>query len=428
MVRPRRLSGRTITPVGLVGVSLLASSFGLADVAVADYREGRQTVGNRLLSVGFDSDDGSVNVGLEPAAGPSYLTTPLTDEEWVDITLRTDCENAVPGIETWDVVIHRGSAMLDPGEDVDWTLETDAEINLGALAVDFRSDRMPIASWRCAIGKVNETPFTLYFDGYFAFSPEIATDAMIDDQSTKYSADVMDRLVYAKCPAMQFLASDSATAYCQYQLGRGRTVRAGSYLVKMPKGYGSPVARRSYGMRYSQRLVDCPSKYERFIASFNGAVGDRSTAHRLRAPRAMCGASYLWDVPGSAARAATRGKRTFIGWTHGTNAGGFDDMNIFQCRFRARRVAGGARRYRVRCANKVGDRSTYTFTIRAKRPARPERSSGGGSGGGGGGSGGAGGQYAGKTCDEIGHSYTVPPGADREHDADGDGVACESQG
>jgi len=36
-------------------------------------------------------------------------------------------------------------------------------------------------------------------------------------------------------------------------------------------------------------------------------------------------------------------------------------------------------------------------------------------------------QYAGMNCTEIGHSFTVTPGSDPEHDADNDGVACESQ-
>lgn len=38
-----------------------------------------------------------------------------------------------------------------------------------------------------------------------------------------------------------------------------------------------------------------------------------------------------------------------------------------------------------------------------------------------------GGSYAGMNCTEIGHSFTVEPGSDPEHDADNDGVACESQ-
>jgi hypothetical protein len=30
------------------------------------------------------------------------------------------------------------------------------------------------------------------------------------------------------------------------------------------------------------------------------------------------------------------------------------------------------------------------------------------------------------TCAEIGHSFTVTPGSDPEHDRDDDGIACES--
>jgi hypothetical protein len=41
-------------------------------------------------------------------------------------------------------------------------------------------------------------------------------------------------------------------------------------------------------------------------------------------------------------------------------------------------------------------------------------------------SGAAGASYAGMTCAEIGHSFSVTPGSDPEHDADNDGIACES--
>ncbi len=35
--------------------------------------------------------------------------------------------------------------------------------------------------------------------------------------------------------------------------------------------------------------------------------------------------------------------------------------------------------------------------------------------------------YSGMNCSEIGHSFHVTPGSDPDHDADNDGVACESQ-
>jgi hypothetical protein len=47
---------------------------------------------------------------------------------------------------------------------------------------------------------------------------------------------------------------------------------------------------------------------------------------------------------------------------------------------------------------------------------------------GGGGSGGSSSNYAGMNCSEIGHSFNVTPGSDPEHDADNDGIACESYG
>jgi hypothetical protein len=39
---------------------------------------------------------------------------------------------------------------------------------------------------------------------------------------------------------------------------------------------------------------------------------------------------------------------------------------------------------------------------------------------------GSGSDYAGLNCSEIGHSFEVAPGSDPEHDADNDGLACES--
>jgi hypothetical protein len=57
----------------------------------------------------------------------------------------------------------------------------------------------------------------------------------------------------------------------------------------------------------------------------------------------------------------------------------------------------------------------------ARKAAEQVPSGGNDSGGGGAG------QYAGMNCTEIGHSFMVTPGSDPDHDADNDGVACESQ-
>jgi len=61
---------------------------------------------------------------------------------------------------------------------------------------------------------------------------------------------------------------------------------------------------------------------------------------------------------------------------------------------------------------------THTVTVEATPAAGYDDSydSGGGS------------SYAGMNCSEIGHSFSVTPGSDPEHDADNDGIACESYG
>ncbi|HEY4277761.1 MAG TPA: hypothetical protein VGM91_06055 [Conexibacter sp.] len=67
---------------------------------------------------------------------------------------------------------------------------------------------------------------------------------------------------------------------------------------------------------------------------------------------------------------------------------------------------------------------TQTVTVQAQPVAAPP-SSGDSSRGGGDGADPAA-DYAGMNCSEIGHSFNVTPGSDPEHDADNDGVACES--
>ena len=66
---------------------------------------------------------------------------------------------------------------------------------------------------------------------------------------------------------------------------------------------------------------------------------------------------------------------------------------------------------------------THTVTVEAT-PAADAGGYGGSYDSGGGSSS----SYAGMTCSEIGHSFTVTPGSDPEHDADNDGIACESYG
>jgi hypothetical protein len=77
-----------------------------------------------------------------------------------------------------------------------------------------------------------------------------------------------------------------------------------------------------------------------------------------------------------------------------------------------KRVAAAAR------AQRIADAKARAAERKAAEQAATESSNSGGGGGA---------QYAGLNCTEIGHSFTVTPGSDPEHDRDGDGIACESQ-
>lgn len=78
-----------------------------------------------------------------------------------------------------------------------------------------------------------------------------------------------------------------------------------------------------------------------------------------------------------------------------------------------------ARRAVVRLKRQQRAQAAATAEMRRGAAEKTSPSDGGPAGGAG--------EFAGMTCPEIGHSFMVTPGSDPDHDADNDGVACESQ-
>lgn len=127
----------------------------------------------------------------------------------------------------------------------------------------------------------------------------------------------------------------------------------------------------------------------------------RAAAHVLerRARHAFSSAHYATAI--ATAREARR--------LYGTAASAAPDIRSeAEQRRAARHAAARLRRLQLAQAR-----------VQREGAAQPPPSSGG--------SGGGAGQYGGMTCPEIGHSFSVPPGSDPAHDADNDGIACESQ-
>jgi hypothetical protein len=115
-----------------------------------------------------------------------------------------------------------------------------------------------------------------------------------------------------------------------------------------------------------------------------------------------------------------------VGLVIGAAAGGSGTKTVTDARDVVRTETTTVPVERVKTVTKVRRVvRVHTKTVTVQAQAAPV-DSGGGSGGSDSGSGSDGSQYAGMTCAEIGHSFTVTPGSDPEHDADNDGIACEA--
>ena len=388
----------------------------------ASARSGQQTVGATTLSASYDGSSQVIVTATNSAVGlenPLAVTSPAK----IDAKLQMDCTAGHQDRDPAEITIAVGKAELDPSNDAsNILLDTPQKEPTELFATFLDENELQYKDWRCLTGTVDGVPFTFYFDGYGAFTTAIATAAVRDDLDQLYSAAVMKRLEYLKCPQAEFgiEIDNEPSSLCEYQIGRGSNTRAGAYIVTVPKD-SVVVASRVSSNKYSQRVVGCPSKYERSEA-FRGH--SRIINKRLRTPKILRGSLFIkLDIADDAHRARSMGKRKFIVGEHGTNRAGFEESVTYPCRFTARKTGSNVR-YKVKCANKLGNRIYYDFTIAPKAPKRkpkPSTPSGGGGGGGGGN------QYAGMTCDQIGHPFEVTPGSDPEHDRDNDGHACESQ-
>lgn len=396
-----------------LALTLLAAA---PSTTTAASRTGQQTVGPTTLEATYDGESTVTITATNQAVG---LANPFSaaPPSKVDAALRMDCTPGAVDPDPAEITISAGDAELDPYEDSTVVLKDNPMPEASTLKATFYGeDELNYKDWRCLSGTVDKTPFSFYFDGYGPFTVAIAERAVRQDLNRLYSSDVMKRLAYLECPQIEFgvFIDEEFGGLCEYQIGRGANTRAGAYIATAPQ-HSEPRAKRVASNKYSQRLVECPAKFER-----SEAFGARSRVinKRLRTPRIMCGSLFIrLDLPGSAHRARSLGKRRFSAGEHGTNRAGFEELVSYPCRFTSRKALNQVH-YKVRCANQLGNRIRYDFTI-STPPPKPKRPTPRQTG--------SGNNYAGKTCDEIGHPYNVTPGTDREHDADGDGIACESQ-
>ena len=147
-------------------------------------------------------------------------------------------------------------------------------------------------------------------------------------------------------------------ALCEFELRQsgGRYV-GGSFAVALVRG--KLKIRYPWTLRYTKTLRRCHVK-----RTASGWVnGVHLDGRKLRSSRmAGCDSLMVGDIDAEIARIwpRTLGRKHTVAF-HGTNRAGFQDRVRFTCKVRSR-LHGSARRYKLRCENRLHDKFTYAFS------------------------------------------------------------------
>lgn len=321
--------------VVLVGAAVMAAP------AHAEVRSGTSD-GGGALAASYDDVAASLTLTIAPGAGEFRGQ------------MKTYCSEYPkpadsPGEEIpVDLVVTATEASSSGGELGQAIASSAVSDGRAMLAAAVFKDR----EYRCLEGTLGGAPVLLYFTGYRheSLSAAGAVAAVRADLIAKYGVALAGTPTYLACPAKRV----GETALCRYQLGRGGLVRVGTYIVD--EGETALGATRVRNLTYTQKPIRCAAKYQRDEQLNTRVVTDK----RLVAPRVLCDSALVrFLVSRSLARFPRPLPATVF---KQTPAAGFEPLSRYVCRPGAtadrRRVA-----YRWRCANSLGDRVTFRFTV-----------------------------------------------------------------
>jgi len=313
----------------------------------AEVRSGSSDAGG-LLTASFDDAAGSVTLIVAAGAGEFRGQMKTYCSEYPKPVDSSGEEIPV------DLVVADSEATSSGGE-----------LGLAVAAAPVAGGQATLVSssfkdreYRCLEGTVGGAPVLLYFTGYrhetlTAVGAEAAVRANL---IAKYGAALARTQTYLACPARRLTKT---AALCRYQLGRGGTVRTGTYLVD--EGETTLEATRVRALTYVQHPIRCAARYQSAERRGTRVV----TGKQLVAPRVLCGSSLVrLLVSKSIARFPRPMSRIEF---KQTPAAGFEPLSRYVCVPNAsvnrKRVS-----YRWRCVNSLGDRVTFRFAV-----ARSER-------------------------------------------------------
>jgi hypothetical protein len=267
-----------------------------------------------------------------------------------------------------------------------FTSEVQAPTEISAdglsLAASFANPNFATHDYRCSSGWFladssdgRSDDFKLYFKGYEPqkLTTKAATAQMVAELTRRYGERYTSAAgKWLKCPKEELskgYEDEAPFAICRFRFKDGARWRAGAMTFKLVDQYLT--VDQFDSATFTRTLKTCHIR--RNLRSLNPQVLNR----RLRAD----GWVTCFDGPISMVRDLhgpfARNRRIVSVGFHGTNHAGFEDADLFRCRVTVRNG-----RHRATCANKLGDRFIYSFTLRTKpKPASEKRRSGGHSAG-----------------------------------------------
>jgi hypothetical protein len=236
------------------------------------------------------------------------------------------------------------------------------------LTTAFQRGRDP---FNCVSGNADGDTFFGHFDGkQLRLTSAGATAALRAELARRYgTAFTKASRVWVACPAAELISTDEfgEFAACRFNFGnRGGVFRTGQPSMLLISGLFVPDYMKAFSYRKALSVCPIPRTVGGWVngASISGRrlvagglFGNRRHCRQMAGPAGM-----LSDIDYDASQQAVRALAHLKVGFHGTNLAGFEKQVAFTCKFRASGL-----NYRFDCANKLGDRFVYSFTLHPGR-------------------------------------------------------------
>lgn len=234
-----------------------------------------------------------------------------------------------------------------------------------SMTVTFSHQLLARHPFRCVLGYSGGDLFEFYFRGMERqkLSPATAAAFLTADLARRFPAQWPTRKRWMACPKEEFAKAytddDGQTSppwqLCEFRFAVGNGVFRHGVVRLEERVESLHTEYFSVGQRFSQKLRTC--RIRRHLRTFTPRILNRSLRASGYVGCSDNSASLIRDLHG-----LRPGVRTVA--FHGTNRAGFEDAVRFRCRLTGR--SGGRRT--ATCANRLGDRFVYRFTV-ARRAA-----------------------------------------------------------